>query len=364
MGFDVFRPELLTGFRSLSIMKPIRVMRQLILLLLIVNSALAQSPATPGQPRAIELRDALVWKRITSPTVSADGKWFAHKLVPNEGDSEVVLRRLSDGKEWRFPTGESAAATGPMAPGAVASSELVFADNGRWLAFPIAPGFRESQRLKRERQPLQNRVALIELETGKKIEFEKIRRFAFSGEESGWIALQRYGADAPPGAPATPAAAPGSNAGGGRTAERATGTDLILHELATGTQLNIGNVGDFAFNRKGSWLAWTIDAAEMTGNGIQVRNMATGAVLPLDSDRAVYRGLNWTEKGDGLAAVKGVEDKGYTEKLFSLVGINFAGETPRRVSWNPTAEKSFPAGMTISPNRNPVWTDDLSAIIF
>ena len=348
-------------------MRAHRVIRQLILLIVVFNPVLAQLPATPGQPRPIELRDALVWKRITSPTISPDGKWFAHKLVPSEGDSEVVLRRLADGKEWRFPAGESAAtATGPMAPGALASSELVFADNGRWFAFPIAPGFRESQRLKRERQPLQNRVALIELETGKKIEFEKIRRFAFSGEESGWIALQRYGADGPPGgpAPSAAAAAPGSNAGGGRTAERATGTDLILHELATGTQLNIGNVGDFAFNRKGAWLAWTIDAAEMTGNGIQVRNMATGAVLPLDSDRAVYRGLNWTEKGDGLAAVKGVEDKGYTEKLYSLVGINFAGETPRRFSWNPTAEKSFPAGMTISPNRNPVWTDDLSAIIF
>jgi dipeptidyl aminopeptidase/acylaminoacyl peptidase len=348
-------------------MKSTRAIRQIFALFIVLHSVLGQavlgqSPAPAGQPRPLELRDALAWKRVASPAVSPDGKWFAHKLTPNEGDSEVVLRRLEDGQEWRFPAGESAAAmtAGPMMAGMIPPSELVFADNSRWFAFPIAPGFRESQRLKRERQPLQNRVALIDLETGKKIEFEKIRRFAFSGEQAGWIALHRYGAE-----PATgPGANPGSGASAGRTAERATGTDLILHELATGHQFNIGNVADFAFNHSGSWLAWTIDAAEMMGNGIQARNMETGAVLPLDNDRAVYRGLNWTEKGDGLAAVKGFEDKGYTEKLFQLVGVRFTQERLRKLIWNPLEEKTFPAGMTISPNRNPTWTDDLDAILF
>ncbi|MEY3283031.1 MAG: hypothetical protein RIR86_1044 [Acidobacteriota bacterium] len=335
-----------------------RILTSLLVLIIALQMAFAQAPVAtdqPPAPRPIELHDALVWKRISSPTVSADGKWFACRLAPNEGDSEVVLRRLTDGQEWRFPAGETA---GPM--GVMATSDLVFAENSRWLAFPISPTFRDSQRLKRERQPVQNRVALVELATGKKIEFEKIRRFAFSGEQSGWIALHRYGAE--------PAAGPGSGSSGSappaKAVERATGADLILHELATGNQLNVGNVADFAFNRRGSWLAWTIDAAEMTGNGIQVRHLATGAVLPLESDRAIYRGLNWTEKGDGLAAVKGIEDKGFEEKLYSLVAFDFTSETPRKTTWNPREEKDFPSGMTISPHRNPVWTDDLGAILF
>jgi dipeptidyl aminopeptidase/acylaminoacyl peptidase len=334
-------------------MKSIRVIRQLLVLLILFHSVLGQSPATTSQPRTLELRDALTWKRIASPTISPDGKWFAHKLIPGEGDSEVLLRRVADGKEWRFAVGEAPPmVAGQMMAGMMAQSELVFAEDSHWLAFSIAPSFRESQRLKRERQPLLNRVALIELASGKKIEFEKIRRFAFVGEAAKWIALQRSGADAAPSTSTT------------RTAERATGTDLILHELATGHQLNIGNVADFAFNRRGSWLAWTIDAAEMVGNGIQARNMETGIVLPLDSGRAVYRALNWNEKGDGLAAVKGIEDKGYVEKLFQLVGFTFTGETPQKWSWNPAEEKAFPVGMTISPHRNPTWTDDLSAILF
>src|SRR5262245_56957642 len=57
--------------------------------------------------RRIELPDILAWKRIASPTISDDGGWFAYKLTPTEGDSELVLRRISDGKEWRFAVGES-----------------------------------------------------------------------------------------------------------------------------------------------------------------------------------------------------------------------------------------------------------------
>jgi dipeptidyl aminopeptidase/acylaminoacyl peptidase len=325
------------------------------------TSGQAAAPATqPAKaPRPIELTDSLAWKRIASPTVSADGQWFAHKLTPNEGDSELVLRRISDGKEWRFAVGESQGFGGfPGFPGA--SADVAFSDDSKWFAFTISPTFKEGKRLRKERKPLQNKVAVVNLATEKKTEFEKIRRFNFSGENAAWIALHRYGADAPAGPP--PAAAAG---GAATPPERATGSDLILHELATDNELNVGNVADFAFNKKGDWLAWTIDANEKIGNGLQVRNMATGAVLPLDSAKASYRGLNWTEKGEALAAVKGVEDKGYEDKLYSVVAVNgFAAGSPQKTIYDPKQDKDFPAGLTVSPNRPPSWTEDFSALMF
>ncbi|MFN7621883.1 MAG: hypothetical protein ACK5RS_01935, partial [Acidobacteriota bacterium] len=118
-----------------------RILTSLFSLISALQMALAQAPAVTDQPlapRSIELRDALVWKRISSPTVSADGKWFACRLAPNEGDSEVVLRRLTDGQEWRFPAGETAGQMGMMA-----TSDLVFAENSRWFAFSISPTFRD-----------------------------------------------------------------------------------------------------------------------------------------------------------------------------------------------------------------------------
>ena len=38
--------------------------------------------------------------------LSNDGRWFAYQHAPNEGDAEVVLRSMQDGKETRIPIGE------------------------------------------------------------------------------------------------------------------------------------------------------------------------------------------------------------------------------------------------------------------
>jgi dienelactone hydrolase len=326
----------------------------------------AQQPTASQRP--IELADSLAWKRIASPTLSNDGQWFAHKLTPNEGDSELVLRRISDGKERRFAVGEAqGAGVGPAFFGGGATPEIAFSDDSKWFAFTISPTLREGKRLKKERKPLQNKVAIVNLATEKKVEFEKVKRFSFSGENASWIVLHKYGAESQ--TPPVPAGPPASSSK--PEPDKATGSDLILRELSSGNELNIGNVADYAFTKKGDWLAWTIDANEKSGNGVVARNMVSGAVLPLDSDKAIYRGLNWTEKGDGLAAVKGVEDKGYEDKLYSVVafsGFGTASGAPTKVTYDPhkagSEDKSFPAGLTVSPNRPPTWTEDLSAVLF
>jgi len=340
-------------------MKNCRLIAHLLALVVVLGATYgaAAQQAVQQPQRPIELTDILKWKRIASPSVSNDGGHFAWKVVPVEGDGEVVLRRLSDGKEWKFPIGQSPAGGGFGRGG----GDLEFSDDGKWLAFTVYPGFKEAKQARKTRRTLYNKVALINLESAKKVEFEKIRRFSFSGENAAWLALHKYGA-----APAGPATPPPTTppSGSAPAPDRASGTDLILYELATGNQLNIGNVSEFAFDKKGSWLAWIIDAQDKTGNGVQARNMATGAVVPLESDNAVYKRLNWTEKGEGLAAVKGVDDKAWEDKLYSLVAFNFTSGTPQKTVYDPRGDKDFPAGLTISPNRSPDWTEDMSAVFF
>src|SRR5262249_5887222 len=93
--------------------------------------------------------------------------------------------------------------------------------------------------------------------------------------------------------------------------------------------------------------------------------LATSVVTPLDSAKAGYKGLSWTEKGDGLAVLRGVEDKAYENKLYAVVGFtDFGAKSPRKAVYDPKADKSFPAGMTACPDRNPSWTEDLGGILF
>ena len=123
-------------------------------------------------------------------------------------------------------------------------------------------------------------------------------------------------------------------------------------------------MSEFAFDKAGRYLAWTVDAADMVGNGVQLRELATGVTTPLDGDKAVYEKPTWTDTGDGLAVLKGVEDKAYEDKMYSVVGFTGFGGQPAKTVLVPGEASGFPAGMTVSPNRAPRWTEDLSALLF
>jgi dipeptidyl aminopeptidase/acylaminoacyl peptidase len=306
---------------------------RLLALLLVCVPAFAQANKPLG------LADILAWKRIQSALVSNDGGWFAYQLAPTEGDASVVIRNLTDGKESKYPIGELPIFTG-FGPPPPAPAAIYFSDDSKWAAFTVFPNKPKTK----ERKPTFNKMVLVELATGKKTEFDRVRRYQFSGERGGWLAMLRYKPEG----------------------QKFEGADMILRELATGEDLNTGNVSDFAFDKKGNWLAFISDAAETAGNGIQLRNMETGAVMPLDSAKAAYKSLTWTEKGDALAVLRGVEDKGFEEKLYAVVGFrNFAGQArPEKIQFDPKDDKSFPAGMSVSPNRPPSWTRDLTAITF
>jgi dipeptidyl aminopeptidase/acylaminoacyl peptidase len=318
--------------------------------LLLLNTAVAQTAKEALKPqRPIELADIMNWKRVQSPKASHDGQWFAYRLAPGEGDSEVVIRRTSDNKELKFPAGEI--------QGSPVASIIAFSEDSKWLAFTTYPTAKETKRAKKERKTLYNKVLLINLATEKKVEFDKVKNFAFSGEQATWLALHRSGNDAA--APSMPAP-PGAPAG-----DKPGGSDLILYELTSGNQLNMGNVGEFAFDKKGMWLAFIIDAQEKVGNGVQLRNMISGALLPLESDKANYKSLNWNEKGEAFAVLKGTEDKKYEDKLYSVIGFsNLAAATPQKTIYNPRDDKNFPVDMNISLNRAPEWTDDMGGILF
>ena len=300
-------------------------------------TAAAQSPA----PRPVTWKDAASWKSIASfgTQLSPDGQWLAYVLSPNEGDSELILRKTADTTQYRYPIG------------AASFAQMGFSEDAKWIAFKVYPKDKERKAAaKTPGKPLLEKVFLVELATNKKTEFDRVRGFAFNGETATHLALLL--------APAGSAPAPVPSDG-------PKGTDLLLYELKTAKSQNVGNVAEMSFNKKGDWLALAIDANEKAGNGVHLRNMATGALLIMDNDKASYRALNWTEKGDGLALLKGLKDEKFKNERFQVLGLrNFAG-LPELVNYDPKLDSTrFPKGMTISPNRAPLWTDDLGRLLF
>ena len=345
---------------------PHRARALALLSLLLLIPAFAPLGAQDAAKRAVALDDILAWKNISTTSLSNDGQWFAYRISPGEGDSQMVVRRTHDPKEMKFEIGE-APAGGGGGRGGGGTSSLAFSADGKWVAFTTYPTRREGERMRRQRRPIHPGVEIVNLASGEKIDVPKVRRFAFSGESGAWIALHRAPAQANGGGGGAAAAGRGGapGAGGGAASNQPKGTDLILRELATGQELNVGNVAQFEFSKDGRFLALTIDAADKAGNGVQVRDLSNGTVKVLDSGEAVYERLNWTEKGDALAVLKGTEDKALKDKVYTVLGFtDFGATAPRKVVYVPASDGSFPAGMAVSPNRDPEWTDDRQALLF
>ena len=290
---------------------------------------------TPGDqtarqaPRPIELRDILAWKSIVNPALSPDGRWFGYRLSPLEGDGDVVVRETGDPKEYRFPAGESR------------STEIAFSDDSKYCAFLVHPTAKESKALRKDKKTIYTQASVLNLATGDKVEYEKIRSFRFSGENPAWLALLKT----PPEAQA-------------REKDKWTGSDLILRELATGKELTIGNVAEFAFDKKGRRLALAIDAQGQTGNGLQLRDMATGALSSRSTTtRPPTSRLSWTEKGEALACLKGKEDKAYEDKLWSVLAFTGFRRTAKRPApedrLRPGGRQVLPGGHDHQPRPRP-----------
>jgi dipeptidyl aminopeptidase/acylaminoacyl peptidase len=304
------------------------------------------TPAAGGAPTAAPVKqldpaDLAFWKTIRFTALSNDGKWFAYQLTPNEGDAEVIVRPTATGEERRFAIGEPPAPTGGFFGGG--NTSVVLSDDAKWLAFFRYPSAAESKKLKKDKKPIQSGVVLVNLATGERRDFDKVRRFAFAPKHGAWLALHRY---APDGSPPS------------------AGSDLLLVDLESGSVTSIGNVGEFAFDDAGTRLAWTIEGRDLVGNGVQVRDLGTDVVRVLDSEKGVYRKLTWADSGLALAVLRGRPDSAAADTSYGGLGSTGFSASAKAAGYAPTDSSGFPAGLRISPDRAPKWSADRSAIYF
>lgn len=333
-------------------------------LIVVAPAAVAQQPQRPAVSSAgkqMAPADLRGWRSIRSPVLSNDGKWFAYILAPNEGDASVVVRQTANGAtDRRFPIGELPTGTANPFGAPAGSATLAISGDSRYVAFTVYPTERETRRLRQQRRPAQNTIALLDLATGKKTEFEKIRRFAFNGERPQVIALYGYAPEAPP-----PASSIDTPRGGGAVAAHAQGADLLLYSLLNGSIVNIGNVGEFSFDESGSYLAYTIDARDQIGNGVQLRDLRTDVVRPLDSEQALYRHLAWADSGPALAVLRGQPDSVAKDTVYRVVAFTGIGSAAQKeTAFDPAGRGDFPTGMVVSADHAPHIADDFSAVFF
>jgi len=242
-----------------------------ILLAALAVAAVAPLPAL-AQANAdlppITVDDYGQWKRITSTAMSPDGAWMTYGYAPLEGEDTLFIQELDGGGMETIARGGSAA----------------FSPDGEWVGYIVSPEEGDDDA---DRQ-----LQLRNLTTGATRSFVNAAGFSFP-DNTGLVLIRKRGA--------------------GNDADW-DGADLVVHDLTSGTSLNLGNVSDYGVNDTGTHLAYLVDAQDDAGNGAYLLDLSTNAITPLRTESATFDQLTWNADGTGLAFLEGTVPEGMEQR--------------------------------------------------
>ena len=91
------------------------------------------------------------WRSIQGTRLSRDGQWVAYAMAAQEGDGELVVKHLRTGQTFRHPRGK----------------DPVFAAEGRFVAFAVAPPKAEVDQAKKAKKKAKKAAAPAKMEEKK-----------------------------------------------------------------------------------------------------------------------------------------------------------------------------------------------------
>src|SRR5712671_1857863 len=163
--------------------------------------------------RALTHQDYDSWHSIQSPQISRDGKLIAYAYMAQAGDSEIVVRNLSSGAEWRAPRGYRPPAPPPddsipnVAELIAANARLsrpFFTADSRFVVFSIEPTRAELNKAKKAsgspivregsgnnptaKEGLKNALGIMDTSSGQIARIERVKSFQVPEDAGGFIA--------------------------------------------------------------------------------------------------------------------------------------------------------------------------------
>lgn len=288
------------------------------LFLVFVATACLTTRGQDGK-KVLSLEDYPLWSRVVSVDISGDGNWITYGYRPNDGDDTLFVKNIKTGTEYRDPYSDSPE----------------FSDDSKWVAYKRNLKKKEADKLRKDKKPVYSKAVLLNLATGKKSEWEKAADLSIS-PKSDFLVIKKDG-----------------------DSKNFSGTDLLLVNLTNGRVMNIGNVDQFKFNKRGTHMAYIIDADGKAGNGVYIMDLQVGSLIALDSDSATYSQLTWDDemlypsefdkKGTSVAVLKGNKPDTVGERINELlVFSNISSTTPGRTSYQPGIYPAFPEGWVLS----------------
>jgi hypothetical protein len=361
-------------------MDPQRILRPIVLFVLFLTFP-AVLAAQTGEKKPLDHDAYDIWNRIGAQVISDDGEWLFYTVVPGEGDATLIARNLEDGAEISIPRG-----SGPRITG-----------DSRFLVFTIEPMFTVVDSLegegKRGDDLPKDSLGIVDLsqfQGGEAVSdpdffrVARVKSWQIPEEDNAFLAYllekpeeapdsaaegEEEEEEAPRRRPGGRAGAMGTRPGGAGgpggsddPKEKEDGTELILRDLPSGQETSFENVMEYAFDEKGTWLAYTAENEDGDADGVFGVATASGEASPVLTGEGKYARLTVSKEDGKVAFLTNRDDWEADDPAYALYYAELGQGEARLVANAETA--GVPAGWEVSENGSLTFSEEGLRLFF
>ncbi len=317
------------------------------------RAPLAAQSSAAKKPISYDAYDG--WRSIQGTRISRDGSWLVYALIPEDGDGELVARNLKTGSEYRHPRGK----------------DPVITAGGRFVVFTIAPLNSEVDKAKKakkkpEEQP-KGGLGVMDLSTGKVATAERVKSFKVPEEGGSFIAylheppVKKAESKSPDEKKEGETKPEEGKEGKKKEKKKEPGTDLMVRELATGAEVTIPEVSEYAWDKSGTWLAYGVSSKTPANDGAFVRKAGAPDSRAVLTGQGNYKGFAFDQKGAQMAFVSDRDEYKADVSAYKLYRWDSARESDLEAVPVPPG---LPPGTAISENGKLEFSKDGLRLFF
>lgn len=213
------------------------------------------------------------WQRVSERVVSADGKWAAFTVDPQEGDGKLIARSLHSAAQIEFERGANAQ----------------FSYEGRFLVFKIKARYAETKEAKiKKKKPEEmpkDSLGIWDFTKDSLIKIAMVKGYKMPAKQEGLLAIQLE-----------------SLGKVGESSEAAS--DLLVRNLLGGTEKKFASVSDYLLASKGDLIAVRQIKApkdSLGQNRVLLYQSGSSAIDTISTGGNDFRGFCFSEDGTQLA---------------------------------------------------------------
>lgn len=310
------------------------------------RKAAAATPSVPLRAITHDVYDG--WRSIQGVKLSDDGTWLVYTLQPQDEDGELVVKNLVTGAEMKQPRGKDGQ----------------FSPDGRFVVFVVAPPKAEVDKAKKAKKKPEDQpkpgLGVLDLGNGQAWTTDRVKSVKLPKEQGRFLAYLREPAPRKPeekkdekkeGEAEDAEAKPRK-----KEKKKEPGTDLVVRELATGTEITIAEVTEYQWTKNGEWLAYTVSSKTPANDGAFARRSADGTVHSLATGQGNYKQLAVDERGTQVAFVTDKDDYQAEAPVFALYRWRTGDAAASPLVTTATA--GLPAGAAVSEHGTLVFSKD------